>query len=76
MKDFTKTRKRTSLYAAFSDAGEPAINVWDFFRPRLLRLVQDRAANGEALKGEHIVRVTIEMYNRLMTERGWPLVSP
>lgn len=66
---------RRTLYAAFSDVGVPAINVWDFDKKRAAVLVSDRIANGHALPGEHVVQITVELYNRMMTERGWPLVS-
>jgi hypothetical protein len=68
--------RRTTLYAAFSDAGVPAINVHDFDKRRLSRLLSDRQANGDALPGEHLVRVRLDYYNRMMAERGWPEVTP
>jgi len=62
---------RTTLYAAFSDLGVPAINVWDFDRKRLETLVSDRHANGQALPGEPVVRCTVEFYRRAYESRGW-----
>lgn len=63
-------RKRTTIYAAFSGSGVPVQNAWDFSKPKLEMLVSDRIANGEAFPGEHVVRVTIEFYNRKLTECG------
>jgi hypothetical protein len=66
MKDFPPRRRRTTLYAAFFADGTPVVNVWAWTRPRLEVVLEDRLTNEQALPGEeHIVRCTIEFYNRL-----------
>lgn len=73
--DITSTRKRTTLYAAFTGSGEPALGVWDWNRKRLETMISDRAANGEAFAGEHAVRVTVSFYNSIITRHGWPAIE-
>lgn len=68
-------RKRTTLYAAFSDTGEPVLNVYDFDKKRLDVFLADRVANNEAVPGEHRVQVTITYYNQILAKRGWPQVT-
>lgn len=63
--------KRITLYAAFDSSGTPMINVYDFNKQRLETLVSDRIANGDAGAGEHVVRITVAKYNRILAERGW-----
>ena len=66
-------RKRTTLYAAFSNLGVPAINVFHFNAKKCALLIGDRIANGEALPGEHMQRVTVAFYRKQYTDRGWHL---
>lgn len=68
-------RRRTTLYAAFAATGEPALGVWDFDSKKLDTLMSDRKANGEALPGEHKVRIYVRMYNDILAKHGWPPVK-
>ena len=68
-------QRRTTLYAAFDQDGTPAINVWDFNLGRLQVLVGDRVANGDALAGEHIARVTVQKYRELVAKLGHPSLT-
>lgn len=65
---------RQTLWAAFTGEGIPVINVYDFNRKKLERLLLDRQANGEALSGEHAVRITVEYYNQILDQYGWSRV--
>lgn len=67
--------RRTTLYAAFAADGEPVLNVWDWDRKRLDRTLSDRAANGHAMPGEHVVRCTVEFYRRKLTEWRLPVAA-
>lgn len=73
--DSTRIAKRTTLYAAFTGDGTPALGVWDWNRKRLETLISDRTANGEAFAGEHAVRITVSFYNAIITRFGWPAIE-
>lgn len=66
--------KRYTLYAAFTGAGSPVFGVYDWNKKRLETWLADRKANGEAFDSEHIVRITVACYNRIVSVRGWPAV--
>jgi len=68
--------RRTTIYAAFDLDRRPVLGVWDTSRSRLAVRISDRVANGEAFPGEHVVRITIEYYNRLLAPSGFPPVVP
>lgn len=74
MKDFTKRRKRTTLYAAFTPIGDVVVNVWDWRKKELETLMSDRRANGEAIDGEHMVRIYVTTYNEMLSKRGLPTI--
>lgn len=61
-----------NLWAAFTSDGQPIMNLWRWNKRLLLSRMSDRSANGEAFAGEHTVNITIEGYNRLLADRGWP----
>jgi hypothetical protein len=68
----SRASRRVTLFAAVSEIGVPAINVWDFNRSRLERLVSDRHANGQAFPGEHVVQMTERFYDSLLRAHGLP----
>jgi hypothetical protein len=63
------------MYAAFTSDGVPCINVYDYNKKRLEALVSDRIANGDALPGEHVVRIYRSAYNKLLEKHGFPTVK-
>lgn len=71
--------KRITLYAAFTADGEPVINVWNWNRQALETNLYDRRMNGDAFPGEHLVQITVEMYDRIMEKKlgsAWQPIGP
>ena len=67
------TRRRTTLYAAFTGKGVPVINVYSWDAKALDVMLADRLANGDAFPDEHRVRCTIEFYRRQLEFHGFPV---
>jgi hypothetical protein len=63
------------VHAAFTGDNEPALGVYDFDPKRLDVMISDRKANGEAFDGEHRVRLTLNDYNRIIANYGWPAIQ-
>lgn len=70
-RDFTRHTRRT-LYAGFMGDGTPVIGLWGWDKKKIELFASDRVANGEAFPGEHIVRCTVEFYDRKLIEHRLP----
>ena len=63
-------RRRVNVYAAFTGADTPVVNVAAWYRKDAELLVAERKANGTAFPDERIVHITVDLYTRLLRKHG------
>jgi hypothetical protein len=63
------------VYVAFCQDGMHVLNVWHQCGIGMKTLLNDRRKNGEALPGEHAVRISLATYNWIRSQYRLPLIK-